>query len=253
VRRRDFKAVKEQLLNRRKKQRHAKENLKEVLDAPSQLVLQNSYALQPLLNDTYGAMELLNDEDRADPQRYATRGIAINREDFYEEREFFRDVYQARCRFTSKHKGFHGCKVRLDYFIENPFLRTLAQLGITNPAQIAWELTRLSFVFDWAFPIGSYLDTLDADVGLSYRGGSVSRLTKTGVTYSNSGKTDSSNNALYTIKVREKRISGSGHITYLLRYRLPNSPSGRLPSLQNPFSSGGRVLNALALLAAAVK
>lgn len=248
VRKRDLKAVKDQLLGRGKRQRHAKENLREVLDAPSKLVLQNSYALQPMLNDIYGSVDLLNEKDRADPQRYSVRARVTRKEDFYEETEFSRDLYFCRCWFVSKHKGFHGCMVRLDYYIENPFLQTLTQLGLTNPAQLAWELIPLSFVVDWAYPLGSYLDTLDADVGLSFRGGSISRLTKTDVTYAVSSRGNQPTSVAYRVNVREKRISGSGHSSFLLRSPLQNSPAGRLPSLESPFSSGGRVMSALALL-----
>lgn len=31
-------------------------------------------------------------------------------------------------------------------------------LGLTNPALFAWEMLPLSFVFDWAMPLGEYLD-----------------------------------------------------------------------------------------------
>lgn len=31
-------------------------------------------------------------------------------------------------------------------------------LGLTNPALFAWEMLPLSFVFDWALPLGQYLD-----------------------------------------------------------------------------------------------
>lgn len=247
VRRRDLKAVKKQLLGRRRKQRRHQETLKEVLDAPSKLVLTNSYALSPLIADTHGALELLNDKDRADPNRYAVRARKTTKEAFYTESELTRDVYMAKCRFVAKHKGFHGCMVRLDYYIENPFLRTLAQLGITNPLQVAWELVPFSFVADWLLPVGSYLDTLDATVGLKWRGGSISQLTKSQISYGVSANPPTSNSALYRINVRQQNITGSGRMVYLNRRTLLNSPSGRLPSFQNPFSSGGRVLNAIAL------
>lgn len=36
------------------------------------------------------------------------------------------------------------------------------RLGLADPASIAWELTRLSFVVDWAFPIGNFLAAANA-------------------------------------------------------------------------------------------
>jgi hypothetical protein len=250
VRRKDLKAIKKQLLGRNRKQRHHKESLREVLDAPSKLVLTNSYALRPMLADTYGALELLNDKDRADPNRYAIRARRKTKQSFYAEQQLSRDVYMANCKFVAKHKGFHGCMVRLDYYIDNPFLRSLAQLGITNPLQVAWELVPFSFVADWLLPVGSYLDTLDADLGLTWRGGSISQLTRSQITYGVSALPDTSNSALYRINVRQKNITGHGRMVYLNRRILTSSPSGRLPSFENPFSSGGRVLNAIALFSA---
>lgn len=33
-------------------------------------------------------------------------------------------------------------------------------LGLTDPLQVAWELTPFSFVFDWFLPVGTYLENL---------------------------------------------------------------------------------------------
>lgn len=49
----------------------------------------------------------------------------------------------------------------LRYKLSNPALQNLSQLGLTNPATVAWELTPWSFVIDWIIPIGGWLDTLD--------------------------------------------------------------------------------------------
>lgn len=40
-------------------------------------------------------------------------------------------------------------------------------LGFTNPASVAWELIPYSFVIDWMFPVGDWLSSLDALVGIS--------------------------------------------------------------------------------------
>jgi hypothetical protein len=46
------------------------------------------------------------------------------------------------------------------YVSREPSLRE--RWGLTDPAGIAWEATRLSFVIDWFLPIGSYLANLHA-------------------------------------------------------------------------------------------
>lgn len=53
-------------------------------------------------------------------------------------------------------------------------LGNLQSLGITNPLSVAWELTPYSFVVDWFINVGSYLNTLDAFIGKSFKTGCIS-------------------------------------------------------------------------------
>lgn len=41
----------------------------------------------------------------------------------------------------------------------------LDRLGLTDPASVAWELTRLSFVYDWLVPVGNFLQAVNASRG----------------------------------------------------------------------------------------
>lgn len=50
-------------------------------------------------------------------------------------------------------------------------LRTLNQLGLVNPASLAWELIPWSFVVDWFIPIGPLLSVLTAPAGLIFISG----------------------------------------------------------------------------------
>lgn len=237
VRRGDVKAVKEQLTRREKKtQRHHRSTLHEVLDAPSNLLLQGSYAVKPLVADVYGASETLNDADRADPERYATKTKVTRSEKIWKDTQVSRLVYQSKNYFQVQQSGFHGCTVRLDYYIRNPFLSSLAGLGVTNPLEIAWELVPFSFVADWFLPVGKYLNTLDATAGLDFRGGSITRLTKCGVDYQVSSRKPTRNSIQYEITTHQVSIEGMGRQMYMNRQALTSSPVGRLPSFKNPFS-----------------
>lgn len=60
-------------------------------------------------------------------------------------------------------------KFRVSYVVEDPTLFELSRFGLTNPALIVWELIPLSFVVDWFFDIGSYLQNLEASLGLGLR------------------------------------------------------------------------------------
>lgn len=53
--------------------------------------------------------------------------------------------------------------------------RTLNQLGLLNPASLAWELVPYSFCVDWILPIGPVLQALTAPAGLLFVNGSTSR------------------------------------------------------------------------------
>lgn len=53
--------------------------------------------------------------------------------------------------------------------------RAVNQLGLLNPASLAWELVPFSFVIDWALPIGPVLQALTAPAGLRFVNGSISR------------------------------------------------------------------------------
>lgn len=54
--------------------------------------------------------------------------------------------------------------------IEDPAIYTAATLGLTNPLLLLYELTWLSFVVDWAFPLGRYLENLMAFQGMTVQG-----------------------------------------------------------------------------------
>lgn len=59
--------------------------------------------------------------------------------------------YSAPC------KPYARGKIICELEEELSFARTL---GLTDPLQVAWELTPFSFVFDWFLPIGTYLENL---------------------------------------------------------------------------------------------
>lgn len=62
---------------------------------------------------------------------------------------------------------------RLKYSVSNAKVATLSSLGLLNPLAVGWELTKLSFVFDWAIGIGSWLGQLDVTFGKSFDSGSI--------------------------------------------------------------------------------
>lgn len=62
-------------------------------------------------------------------------------------------------------------KTALWFDVDAPQLKRAAQLGLTNPTEILWELAPFSFVLDWILPIGDWLKSLDSGFGVTFKGG----------------------------------------------------------------------------------
>lgn len=60
---------------------------------------------------------------------------------------------------TCPTKARRSVRVKL---ILNRELNLPEHLGLNNPFSVAWELLPLSFVFDWALPVGDYLSAISA-------------------------------------------------------------------------------------------
>jgi hypothetical protein len=228
-------------------------SFKEVVDAPSKLVLTNSYAFQPLVGDVYGVLDELNRRDLASPKRYKT-GVSVQvREEYNRETLLWlAPSWYGEFEVNQTTRGFRSAKVRLDYYLDNPLLRTLAQLGITNPVSLAYELLPLSFVLDWFLPVGQYLDGLDAAAGMTFRGGSISYLTRMKCSARPTGRV---RHWQYSnVKaVRNRVVRNAGRQTRLLRQVFTSSPGPVYPPFaDNPWSAP-HVSSALALLAQAVQ
>jgi hypothetical protein len=257
IRKKDSKALKKALSLQEKKKRPYNmaphHSFKEVVDAPSKLVLTNSYAFQPLVGDVYGVLDELNRRDLASPKRYKT-GVSVQvREEYNRETLLWlAPSWYGEFEVNQTTRGFRSAKVRLDYYLDNPLLRTLAQLGITNPVSLAYELLPLSFVLDWFLPVGQYLDGLDAAAGMTFRGGSISYLTRMKCSARPTGRV---RHWQYSnVKaVRNRVVRNAGRQTRLLRQVFTSSPGPVYPPFaDNPWSAP-HVSSALALLAQAVQ
>lgn len=64
-----------------------------------------------------------------------------------------------------------GAECQLNYRVNDAHLSLIASLGLLNPMALAWELTPYSFVVDWFVPVGAWLASLTADVGLTFASG----------------------------------------------------------------------------------
>lgn len=66
-------------------------------------------------------------------------------------------------------KAMEGIYVQVR--VNNPNTYLAAQLGLLNPVAIAWELVPLSFVANWFYDVGSFLNSMDTFYGLTIEDG----------------------------------------------------------------------------------
>ena len=146
------------------------------------LWLEAQYGWKPLLSDVHGAVSELIDRDNRFEDRYRTTCTAKAEQlsEAYLEGIICNTAMSGLtwqdCRQTTRTR--FRCYARFDWVLENPMLVTASELGMTNPLETAWELLPFSFVADWFTPLGTYLSSMDAGVGWSFKGGSLSKLTR---------------------------------------------------------------------------
>lgn len=77
---------------------------------------------------------------------------------------------------TKTMKWTLSIKTKIWCELENPHLSAVQQLGLTNPALVAWELIPFSFVFDWFISVGDFLQAATALHGVTVRRAMISSL-----------------------------------------------------------------------------
>lgn len=195
--------------------------------------LELQYGWKPLLQDVYGAATAIA-KLSAEGNLFETARVTVKQKS------------QSSGEFSFVSRGGGSIKVPgsyteqrdqvrkyyVRYSVSNGMNSSLAALGLTNPAALAWELTPLSFVVDWFVPIGSWLSTFGATAGKTFVRGWTSNQDRT----------------IYKVSAAGGQLSYV-RITYN-RGVLSGFPSGVLPSFKNPLS-GVHIANACALLSSA--
>jgi hypothetical protein len=147
---------------------------KEPASIAAQTYIEYVYGLKPLVGDVYGVAELLKEQTnnllllhgRGKSSRTDNRpSVSAWNYNYSESRA--RRLYAEE---TAKHRVDLYARIDPD----SSGLRTLNQLGLLNPASLAWNLVPWSFVVDWFLPIGSVLEALSAPAGLKFVGGTKS-------------------------------------------------------------------------------
>lgn len=130
--------------------------------------------------------------------------------------------------------------IKLFYSIENGQLSMLAQMGLINPFEVAWELTPFSFVVDWFLPVGNFLEACTARLGVTFIDGYY------GTYVTGSTECIPEDPALYNASVTYKDQKVVNDFSGYRREKLSGFPIPAL-YLKNPLSTT-HVLDALALI-----
>lgn len=135
--------------------------------------LEYVYGWLPLMNDIHGIMELMKDSSKR-PLLLTGRGKSsfsgVTGKAKWRDTSHSADVWLGPLQEKAK------VRVQVSGRIDPNAnaLRQLNQLGLLNPASLAWDLTPWSFVVDWFVPIGPVLSALSAPAGLIFVAGSCS-------------------------------------------------------------------------------
>lgn len=195
------------------------------VNAATSAWLEYAYGVRPLLSDVYAAMEVF-EKPIVKPAGVVRVTSTIRREDTLKTSgTYVSTVTTRRLRVT------RGMVVAYELDGDGSvFTRSMTQIGLTNPALLAWELLPYSFVVDWFLPVGNYLSSLDATFGLRFKHGSKSdKWVRTSHRVS-SGSGLPGGPSVYTVGSSVDRFSDE----WFDRFVLTSFPSPVAPSLKDP-------------------
>lgn len=205
------------------------------------LWLELQYGWKPLMSDVYGAIHHLQKRKRFNMPLVTVKGYVADDIDSYV------DAFDtAGNKFSCHYTHHREVSTFLTYGLSSPGLAELSSLGLINPLEIVWETTRFSFVVDWFLPVSSWLSSLTADTGYTWKSGGQSIKSK--CTFRNSTlvqKSPAYNIQNYSLPVR------AGMSRSFRRHCFSGSPFPGL-YVKNPLSLT-HVANALSLLTQAFR
>nr|WKV33572.1 MAG: RNA-dependent RNA polymerase [Riboviria sp.] len=205
--------------------------------------LEMSYGWSPLLQDVLGSAEAL-----AEAQNLGRRfSVVVKGAATDTSRHFYRKEWAGLYDLVYEGEIRHRCETVLRYDLPANMLDSLSSLGLTNPLAIQWELVPFSFVVDWFFPIGDYVNRLDAGSYLSFIEGSRSMMSRIN---SRSRYEDRNETSYRYNKVTTTRTPGRFRAWQFNRTVLSQPPSVPLPDLRSPLSLD-KMAKGLSLLAMA--
>jgi hypothetical protein len=209
--------------------------------------LEMQYGWKPLLNDVHEAMNASAKVMQKDTSYRMARGAASR--DVLIRDKPRQNANEASIVANREANTHYYCRFVFRYKVDSHLKAYAAQLGFTNPVNLAWEILPFSFVVDWFLPIGPYLETLSAFDGLAFYDGTKTEFMRQDITLAVDLK-DVVMSSQPWRKMSESGVYTRDSIRHV-RTKLTSFPSMRQPSLKNGLTVT-HASNALALLVATV-
>lgn len=115
------------------------------------------FGWSPLIDDIHSAVKVLEQQFPYNRVMGSGRGHHIASNEVLRSTSTFHETFSGR---IDARVGIHA-KVRL----ANPNLAKASQLGLINPATVAWEVIPFSFLVDWFVPVSDFLESFSDTVG----------------------------------------------------------------------------------------
>lgn len=144
----------------RRKDRRRLSNLSWLLGQVSGTLLAYRYGVKPLMDDVYSACQTLSGEFKDNVRLRKSGKIAFG---------------GAPSAEVERWECTESVVLKATVSVTNPNLLLANRLGVVNPAFIAWDSTPWSHVVDWWLPVGKFLSSFTASVGVDYVDSSITR------------------------------------------------------------------------------
>jgi hypothetical protein len=205
--------------------------------------LEYKYGWMPLLMDVKGAAEFFAQQHVVRPPKFTVSAS----ESFVNSKNY--SISVPTYGGGSPHdiqvllSAFGEVKVKIWCELSSPHLSAMQQLGLTNPALIAWELVPFSFVFDWFIQVGDWLTAMTAQQGVTITRKMYHTISAGGYAASEPGT--STSDASYSYHTGAKTWGGSKRV---YARSIPDlSPFSLYPPMTNSFNFP-KLVTSLALI-----
>jgi len=114
------------------------------------------YGFAPIMSDLFKSHKILTTkpEGAAAARAWASKSFSVKP---------LSDTW-----FVESYAGKERCSVKFAATVDNPDVWQANRLGLLNPQFWLWDKTPWSFVVDWWFPVGDFLGSFTATLGLTY-------------------------------------------------------------------------------------